>query len=69
MKHPSPRHRVINPHLIRHTFAREWKKNGGDLESLSKILGHSSVAMTIDLYGTKSVEDLREDYQRVMEAT
>lgn len=65
--HPNPRHHVINPHLFRHTFAREWKKRGGDLESLSRILGHSSVAMTIDLYGTKSVEDLQEDYRRVME--
>lgn len=67
VKHPNPRHRAINPHLFRHTFAQEWKKNGGDLESLSKILGHSSVGMTIDLYGTKSVADLQEDYRRVME--
>jgi len=66
VKHPNPRRRAINPHLFRHTFAREWKKNGGDLESLSKILGHSSVATTIDLYGTKSVADLQEDYMRVM---
>jgi integrase len=67
VKHPNPRRRAINPHLFRHTFARQWKKNGGDLESLSKILGHTSVAMTIDLYGTKSVVDLQEDYRRVME--
>jgi len=67
VRHPNRRHRVINPHLFRHTFAWEWKRNGGDLKSLSKILGHSSVGMTKDLYGTKRVEDLGDDYRRVIE--
>lgn len=66
--HPNPRRRWVNPHPFRHAFAREWSRNGGHLESLSKILGHSSVATTIDLHGTKSVADLQEDYARVMES-
>ena len=64
---PNPQHRAINPHPFHHTFTREWKKRGGDIESLSEVFGHRSVAMTIDLYGTKSVNDLHENYRRVVE--
>jgi len=36
----------ISPHKLRHTFSIEWIQRGGDLESLRRILGHSSVATT-----------------------
>ena len=35
-----------NIHGLRHTFAREWYLNGGDVVQLSKILGHSSLAIS-----------------------
>jgi hypothetical protein len=46
--------------------SKNLEEDGGELESLSKILGHTSIATTIDLYGTKSLADLQEDYYRVM---
>lgn len=33
-------------HGLRRTFAREWFLNGGDIVQLSKILGHSTLAMS-----------------------
>jgi len=33
-------------HGLRHTFAREWFLNGGDVVQLSKVLGHSTLAMS-----------------------
>ena len=33
-------------HGLRHTFAREWYMNGGDVVQLSKILGHTSIKMS-----------------------
>ena len=35
-----------NIHGLRHTFARMWYENGGDVVQLSKILGHSTLAMS-----------------------
>lgn len=35
-----------NIHGLRHTFAREWFVNHGDLVQLSKVLGHSTLAMS-----------------------
>ena len=41
----SPKVRV-SPHTCRHTFAHQHLKNGLDLYSLSRLLGHESVSIT-----------------------
>jgi integrase len=64
--HPNPKYREITCHLLRHTFARLWKAHGGSIESLSKILGHSSVKTTWDVYGTESLADIRRNYDATM---
>jgi integrase/recombinase XerD len=37
---------MITPHALRHTSGTRWLQAGGDIYKLSKILGHSSVAIT-----------------------
>jgi integrase len=59
---PNPRHTQITCHLLRHSFARLWKDHGGSVETLSKILGHSSVKTTMDVYGTESLADVQRNY-------
>ena len=36
----------VSPHTFRHTFAHQQLKNGLDLYSLSRLLGHESVSIT-----------------------
>lgn len=45
-------------HLFRHTFVKKWILDGGDLPSLQKILGHSSLNMVVH-YANLYSEDLR----------
>lgn len=46
----------ISPHTCRHTFAHIQLKNGLDLYSLSRLMGHESVAIT-----QRYLEGIRDD--------
>jgi integrase len=48
----------LSPHTLRHTFATRYLQGGGDIYVLSKILGHSSVAVTEKVYAHLLGEDL-----------
>ncbi len=66
VKSPNPKYSRITCHLFRHSFAREWKRHGGSIETLSKILGHTSVKTTLDEYGTEDLEDIRKNYNLII---
>jgi len=53
--------RYRNPHTARHTFATEWLRRGGRLETLSMVMGHASIRTTFDLYGHMDNRDVRAD--------
>lgn len=48
-----------SPHTFRHTFAILYMRNGGDLLTLQKLLGHKSITIT-----TRYVNLLPEDVKR-----
>ncbi len=47
----------VNPHAFRHGFAREYLKNGGDLASVSNLLGHSQITLTAANYAVFLVKE------------
>ena len=52
-----------NIHGLRHSFAKGWIRNGGDVFRLQQILGHSSLEVTRK-YVRLFSEDLKEDYEQ-----
>lgn len=46
----------INYHTLRHTFATRCVEHGVDIKSLSEILGHSNVSVTLGTYVHSSLE-------------
>ncbi|EOH94982.1 hypothetical protein UAW_02061 [Enterococcus haemoperoxidus ATCC BAA-382] len=49
----------IHFHSLRHTFATRCLENGADITSLSRLLGHTSVKMTLDTYTDSMLENRR----------
>ena len=41
---------MLSPHALRHSFVSTLVNNGVDPHSVSKLLGHASVATTLDIY-------------------
>lgn len=52
------RGRQFGPQLLRRSFGKFWLVAGGDLKSLSRILGHTSVATTDKYYSPLAIEDV-----------
>jgi len=48
-------------HLFRHTFAKNWVLNGGDIFRLQKILGHSTLDMVKEYVSIFGV-DIKENF-------
>jgi site-specific recombinase XerD len=54
----------ITPHMLRHYFATHALANGARLEIISKILGHSSVAITADVYRHIDAGEIRAEHKK-----
>jgi integrase len=58
----------VGPHTLRHSFATHMLAAGVPLHTVLALLGHSSVAVTGDVYGHASTEGARSAVQRLSAA-
>lgn len=57
----------VNYHILRHTFATRCVELNFDVKSLSEILGHATVNITMNRYVHPSMEYKRQNMQRLSE--
>jgi site-specific recombinase XerD len=55
----------LHPHMFRHTFAHEWRRSGGDDDSLMMIMGWDSRAMLHIYAASTSAERAAEAHRRL----
>lgn len=55
----------ITPHIIRHCFASHMYENGASLQTIQRLLGHSSL-QTTDIYVQVSSHVIEEQYRKAM---
>ena len=56
----------VYPHLLRHSFATEYLRRGGNPILLQQILGHSSLAMITQTYQHLTFGDAHDELMRVL---
>ncbi len=54
----------ITPHLLRNNFAKRYLINGGDLATLSRLLGHASVEITSQIYLDFADKEVMQKYRQ-----
>ena len=54
----------FSPHALRDTFATRYIEQGGSMHTLRDILGHSALAMTMDLYAHVMPETIKSEMDR-----
>lgn len=57
--------RAINFHALRHTFATRCVEVGMDIKSLSQMLGHSNVSITLNTYVHPSMDTMRTQIEKL----
>ncbi|MFQ7481971.1 MAG: tyrosine-type recombinase/integrase [Ruminococcus sp.] len=57
---------MTHPHVFRHTFATRAIEAGMQPQVLKTILGHSSLAMTMDLYSHVLPDTKAEEMQKII---
>lgn len=56
----------INFHALRHTFATRAIESGIDIKSVSEILGHSTVSMTLEKYVHITMEHKQKEINKII---
>ena len=57
----------LHPHSLRHSLATTWMAKGLDVKKLQVLLGHASIATTME-YVDSNFEQLRSEYEKLWES-
>ncbi len=58
----------ITPHVCRHTYCSNMARAGMNPKTLQYLMGHSDIAVTLNVYTHLGLEDASEELRRIQEA-
>ena len=56
---------MLTPHELRHSFGSILYERGVDIVTISKLMGHARIEITVKLYVHDSMELMRDAIQRM----
>lgn len=65
VKSPNPKRKNVHPHLFRHTLVRYCQKREINPKLIQKLLRHSSIKTTLDMYGEPSFDDMKDGLEKM----
>jgi len=65
VKSPNPNRKHVHPHMFRHNFVRYARRYGLNYKVISQLIGHKSVATTMDLYGIPDEEEVLSEAKKM----
>lgn len=51
---------ILTPHELRHTYGTLLRESGVDIYTIQKVMGHSDISVTADIYVHNDIEVLRK---------
>lgn len=55
----------ITPHVCRHTYCSNMAKSGMNPKTLQYLMGHSDIAVTLNVYTHVGLEDAEKELQKM----
>lgn len=55
----------IKPHVCRHTYCSNMAKSGMNPKTLQYLMGHSDIAVTLNVYTHVGLEDAEKELQKM----
>ena len=59
---------LTHPHTFRHTFCTRMAENGMDIKVLQEIMGHKTIAVTMQVYNHALFERKQSEVARIPSA-
>lgn len=53
-------------YCLRHTYCTNLQRRGVDIRTAQKLMGHSDIRMTANIYSHTSIEDISGDYDKIV---
>ena len=58
---------LTRPHVCRHTYCSNMAKSGMNPKTLQYLMGHSDIAVTLNVYTHVGLEDAEKELQKMQE--
>ena len=53
-------------YCLRHTFCTNLQRRGVDIRTAQRLMGHSDIRMTANIYSHTGIEDISSDYDQIV---